>query len=78
MSEKTLATLVQELNTAIKLNQADIMMADNEEDLREALAELESLEEHLVLWQKKINATKNYLAESFEEESFLDKINFFK
>lgn len=77
MAEKTLPTLVVELNTAIKLNQADIMMAETEEDLKEALAELESLEEHLILWKKKIDATKNYLEESYEE-SFFDKINIFK
>lgn len=78
MAEKTLPDLINELNTAIKMNLADIVLADNEADIKEALNELEVLEEHLGIWQKKINATKQYLQTSIEEDSFIDKINFFK
>lgn len=78
MAEKTLPDLINELNTAIKMNLADIVLADNETDIKEALNELEVLEEHLGIWQKKINATKQYLQTSIEEDSFIDKINFFK
>lgn len=78
MAEKTLPDLITELNVAIKMNLADIVLAENEADIREALSELEMLEEHLSIWQKKINATKQYLQTSIEEDSFIDKINFFK